>query len=1029
MPEGFKVGAAYIEVDADADAAIAKIIRQLKAAKGRIGTVADETGQHYGRKFGAGVDKQLRQAKGRLTNTADGLGTQIGARISSSLGKSFAIDSKVGDGAKAIGERVGRELGDGVDNGASSSIGKSPRTKKALDSVAERSQAQFKALAFAGAFAGLPAAAGIAAAATVGALAAVPLALVAGAAKIQAGNERVEASYGRLAETATAVMKRASSVLVDDLVTGTNRLESGMRRLEPAITGAFRLAKPAVEGIVDSVLVLTDEALPGVITGLTKTEDAMQGIENLSRGVGRGISDMFTNMSAGSASAAVNAGTLGRIVQDLGGFLGTTLANLSNGGTTVLPMFANALSQIYAIVTNLTGSGFSPLVAAATGFITVVSGALGLVQSLTGGLGNVLSPLLAMVGGFKALDMISGGNFGTALAAQFSGLGGQIRAAEGARAKFAVGMRGLAAAAFSPVGLAAIGLTAGLMLLGAAHQRAAEAAAAQKQREGDLAAALRESSGAVNENVRAAAAKSLSEAKLSKSGKDMLGTARELGVSQSELTTAYLGNDAAGRKIVETLKAQIAEGEKYASSRGEADALQQKKALAADFIGTMTDLNGTYGTAVQKNKDLAAASASTAASLDTMSPSLAAAQQGAGKLASAYTTLYSPMASVGDKANALIAILDRLSGRTPSYEESVQSMNDTLRGMADALAAGMDTAKGWGDALLNADGTVSTVTENGSNLQNQLVSLQSGFANTGASIQELVESGMTYQSAAAKVRGDLQLSRDKFIENATVMLGSRDAAVALADKYGLLPDQVVTNVTDVGSAVATQSDVNNLDLKLKALPPNTPVRITSITAEAEQKLKDLGYTVTHMPDGTVVISANPSNALSNTALVESRVQSLQDKTVYINVVTTGVAQAAGAVAAAAANAAAAVGNRRTGGPSRPQQFAPRRRATGGPTPYLSGLAGARMTGENGPEIDFPSRSTYVATAQQTQRMERDAKAGMEIAAEQGGLVVNKDDNGKIINLTINVNPPPSMDIDALTMKIARTVERALKGGK
>lgn len=1057
MPEGFKVGSAFIEVDANPDPAIAKIVKAIRGAKGRVGAEADDLGQHLGRKLGSGVekqlrltkgrlsvlgteigdqvgsristsmDKQLRGAKGRIGNTADGLGQTIGARVSASMSKSLKLGDGIGSGAKAVGTRVGKELGDGVDEGASTSIARSPKIKKALDSVAERTNAQFKALAFVGAFAGLPAAAGIAAAATIGALAAVPLALVAGAAKIQAGNERVEASYGRLAETATTVMKRASSVLVDDLVEGTNRLEVGMRRLEPAITGAFRLAKPAVQGIVDSVMVLTDEALPGVITGLTKTQDAMDGVEALSRGVGRGVSDMFTNMSAGSKSAAVNAGTLGRIVQDLGGFLGTTLANLSNGGTTVLPMFANALSLVYGIVTNLTGSGFSPLVAGVSGFITVVSGALGLIQSLTGGLSGVLSPLLAMIGGFKALDMMSGGKFGEALAAQFSGIGDRIRSAEGARAKFSAGMSGLAAGVFSPVGLAAGALTIGLSLLGAAHQKAAADAAAQKQREGDLAAALRESNGVVNENVRASAAKSLSDAKLANSGKSLLTTANELGVSLPQLTDAYLGNDAAGRKLVETLKSQLAESEKYASSRGEADALQQKKALANDFINTLTDLNGTYGVAVQRNKDLAAASSGTADAMSTMSPALAAAQQGAGKLASAYTTLYSPMANVGDKANALITILDRLAGRTPSYEESVQSLNDTLRGMADALAAGMDQTKGWGAELVNADGTVNTMTANGSTLQNQLVSLQSGFANAGASIQGLVESGMTYTDAAARVRSDLTLSRDKFIDMATTMLGNRDAAVALADKYGLLPEQVVTKVTDLGSAIITQTDVTNLDAKLKGLPPNTPVRVTSITAEAEQKLKDVGYTVTHMPDGTVIIYGNPTNALSAANEVESRVQAIRDKTVYVNVVTTGVGAAASAVAQAAANAAAAVGNRRSGGPSRPDQFKPRARATGGPTPYLSGLAGARMTGEAGPEIDFPSRSTYVATAQQTQRMESDAKAGA-LALQDAGTVTGGGVTNNYYN-TFPVTAPPSMDLDALALKVSRRVERMLKGGK
>ena len=1056
MPEGFKVGAAYIDVDADADVAIKKIITQLKAAKPRIERVADDIGQSAGRKLGSGMEKQLRatkgrlsvlatdigdtvgsrvsstmnkqlrDAKGRLGNTADGLGIEIGKRVSSSMTKTIKVGDGLNAGAGAAGKRIGKELGDGIDDGAATQISKSPKTKKALDSVAERANAQFKGLVFAGAFAGLPVAAGAASAATIAALAAVPIALVAGAATIQAGNEKVADSYIRLGDTATGVMQRASSVLVDDLVTGTDRLTAKTRELEPVLTGAFRRSAPAVDGLVDSVIVLADEALPGTITALTKTEEAMAGVRELARGSGRGVSDFFANVSDGSKSAATNASTLGRIIQDLLGFAGSLIANLSNGGTTVLPMFANALSSIYQIALNLTGGGFGPLVSGVSSFITVVTGALAVVNGLTSGLGGILAPLTAVYGGFKAIDLISGGKFGDRLGAQFDGLGDRIKGADGVRGKFQAGMSGLVSAAFSPVGLAAGALTLGLGLLGAAHQKAAADAAAQKSREADLAAALRETKGVLDASIRSQAAKSLSEMQLTNTGKNYLQVARELGISQADLTSAYLGNSAATDKIKTSLAGIVAASQSYADTgTGTVETLTAQGFVARDLLEAMGGLDSEYSNAVQKNKDLAAAAGNTTAQLSSMHPALALSKQGATELTAAFTTLYNPISSVTDRAGALVAILDRLSGRTPSYEESVQSMNDTLRAMAAALSGGMNAADGMGMALLNADGTVNTFTKNGSELQNNLVTLQSGFANAGVSVTELVKGGMSYHDAAQKVNATLVEQRNRFVDLATKMLGSRDAAEDLADKYGLLPDKAVTLVTDYGSAIKTDSDVGSLLLRIRELPPNTAVRVTSITAEAEQRLRDIGYTVTHMPDGTVLIQANTAAAEAGIHRVGSGVNALTDKTITVTTRFTQIGTPYSGPLQRTADF-----DRATGGPSRPTNYPkPRARASGGPTPVLPGLANARLVGERGPEIDFPSRSTYVATARQTQKMESDAKRGVTAMRDAISKLTVDNNVNAMPPITINVYPSPSMSEDALVAKINRAIARTLKGGQ
>lgn len=1056
MTDGYRVGGAYIDVDADADAAVAKLRRQLKSAKGPLSLIADEIGDEFGRRLGnkieknlratkgrigsiatgigndagskivSNMDKQLKGAKGRLGRSASEIGSTIGAKVSTALSKDLGgkFDASLGAKARQVGEGIGSALGDGVDDGAAKTVKSSPKTKSALDSVASRSQAQFKGLVFAGAFAGLPVAAGAAAAATIAVLGGIPLALVAGAAAIQKGNAEVARSYTQLGSTATAVMQRASSVLTKDLVAGTDKLTKGMLKLEPAMTGAFRLAAPAVDGLVTAVTTFADEALPGTITALTKTNDAMRGLTTLSQGAGRGVTDFFQNLSTGSASAATNAGVLGRIIQDLLGAAGQLLANLNNGGTSALGAFANAMSQVYAVVLNLTSNGMGPLSAGVTGFITVVSGALGLVQGMTSALGGWLSPLLAIAGAFKAVDMLTFGRLTSNLSAEFTGLGGSIRSAEGAGGKFRTMMGGLVSAAISPAGLATAGLVVGLGLLGMAQQRAAQAAAEHKARVGDLASALRESNGAIDGNVRSLAAKALADIKVSTSSKSVLESARELGISLPLLTSAYLGNADAQKKVNEELgkRGAVAADKVLAGEK----ATEQERAEALAAFNLQQELKGTnteYGKAVQKNRDLAAATAGTNAALEKTSPAAEAAAAASNKLRAAWTTMYSPLASVADRANALISILDRLSGRTPSFEEAIQSNNDTLRTMASALTDAGFAANGFGDALLNSDGTVSTWTKNGSDLQNNLVQLQSGFANAGASIHELVAGGMTYEAAAQQVNATLTTQRNEFVALAQKMGLSADKANDLATKYGLLPAEVVTKVTDYGSAVNTSADVDTLTGKLKAMPPDTPVRITSITAEAEKKLVDMNYTVTHMSDGTVLVFANTASAEQGIGRVQGGVNALQSKTITITVneIRNAIEYS---------KSVGSVGGQATGGYQFPaSRFGgPRKRATGGSTPFFPGLEGATWTGERGPELSFPSQTAYIATNQQSMAFERRAKSGE--AALEKTVNITSPNPAVAPNITININvtPPPSMDLDALTAKITRKVERALKGG-
>ncbi len=190
------------------------------------------------------------------------------------------------------------------------------------------------------------------------------------------------------------------------------------------------------------------------------------------------------------------------------------------------------------------------------------------------------------------------------------------------------------------------------------------------------------------------------------------------------------------------------------------------------------------------------------------------AKDAAEALARSYDILADAEANAADRASAMMDIMDIAAGRTPSYEEAYQNLNDDIRELTDMFTTnGTEAensamkAKGWGDALLNADGTVNTITENGSKLQDTLVSLQSDFANSAAGVRELEDAGWSHDAAVQKVTEDLGFQRDRIIELGDEMGLSKDQMSRLLETMGLTPEQINTliNIDDYDARAKLRS--------------------------------------------------------------------------------------------------------------------------------------------------------------------------------------------------------------------------------
>lgn len=181
--------------------------------------------------------------------------------------------------------------------------------------------------------------------------------------------------------------------------------------------------------------------------------------------------------------------------------------------------------------------------------------------------------------------------------------------------------------------------------------------------------------------------------------------------------------------------------------------------------------------------------------------------------------------------------VDQLKSLMPPYAEALaaadvqgQTTAGTLNQIADEargaqvdISALSEAIKGFGGAALNAeaaesafqaaiDDASSAVAKNGATLD---LNTEAG-RNNSAALRTLAQDALANSAATLELGGSVdqatakvQVGRDAFIAAATQMGLTGDEANALADKYGLIPANVTTNVQVTGVQKANQ-DVSTL---------------------------------------------------------------------------------------------------------------------------------------------------------------------------------------------------------------------------
>ncbi|QBJ94420.1 phage tail tape measure protein (plasmid) [Streptomyces seoulensis] len=466
-------------------------------------------------------------------------------------------------------------------------------------------------------------------------------------------------------------------------------------------------------------------------------------------------------------------------------------------------------------------------------------------RSLAGAAGMSLSRYGAAMATLQARVPIfgqMGAAFRTA-SAQGAGFAGTLRGVGAASmtATRAIGS-GLMGALGGPVGLAITAATVGLGYLASRQQAAAAAAAEHRQQVSALSEALRQSNGAVDDNVRAVAAQTLMSQKAKSwygDQKRLVDLAREAKVPFSQLVDAYTGQGTSLSALQRELSGVVKEHTKWTTDLESGAAVKAPDRIGKAAQALSQGLGGLSG-------DFSKA----AADAKSYNEAVKGAQGGEtayGRLKDAVAALADKTGDADQRTRALRDALDLLSGGSVSLQAAQARVNEAITQANEAMQSGINKADGFGKALVNANGTLDTTTKNGQALFSTFNTIADGASNASIAAYDFAQSqGKSLPQSLAAAQKEMQTARDSAVKLAQGYGLSADQAGKVADSLGLIPGQV-SILLETKGVDSTLAELLAVQAEFQKMPTAKTIRVDALGEEAKRELEDLGYKIKLIP--------------------------------------------------------------------------------------------------------------------------------------------------------------------------------------
>lgn len=205
------------------------------------------------------------------------------------------------------------------------------------------------------------------------------------------------------------------------------------------------------------------------------------------------------------------------------------------------------------------------------------------------------------------------------------------------------------------------------------------------------------------------------------------------------------------------------------------------------------------------------------------------------------------------EAAEFAAAIDDIAASLKAYNDELWAASNAEYAFQDALAGAQELLSSGEYSLNQAALDFDYLTEAGKNTQQAFQDIASGATDAAASI---LEAGGSAEDAEAK----LQEGRQGFYDLALEILGSAEAAQEFTDKWYGVPENLLFELLTNGTIDTANMSTEELLTLLDDLPPNTDVKVTGLTDQAIEDIEAVGYEVTHLPDGTVVVTSETKKA-------------------------------------------------------------------------------------------------------------------------------------------------------------------------
>lgn len=161
-------------------------------------------------------------------------------------------------------------------------------------------------------------------------------------------NEEIVASFNRLKEGGIEVVKRSAAGMIPPIVAGLNDILFHVRELEPAFTQAFTSAGQAIGPLIDGLMHMVENAMPGINVALANIGPVVNGLQQGMENFGSEMGRMFAGMSVGAQGLGQALNVTFTQVGTLMANFGVAAGAMADQGTRMWDGFLTGLNSVVA---------------------------------------------------------------------------------------------------------------------------------------------------------------------------------------------------------------------------------------------------------------------------------------------------------------------------------------------------------------------------------------------------------------------------------------------------------------------------------------------------------------------------------------------------------------------------------------------------------------------------------------------------------------------------------------------------------